>query len=106
MGVEDAAVAVGDGEGCGGGSDPSTAAHTLTMGATCNEEKGVVNNVGRAAGILLRALLKETFYFCREIEVEQKRSRRQLLHMTRNLLSFDSEKRIYSRQAALIPCLK
>ncbi|RWV93467.1 hypothetical protein GW17_00044073 [Ensete ventricosum] len=43
----------------------------------CDEEKGVVSNVGKATGILLRALLEEMPYFCRESEVVtfQKRSR-------------------------------
>ncbi|RRT58046.1 hypothetical protein B296_00024667 [Ensete ventricosum] len=111
-GAEDAVVTVGDGEGCGGGSDHFAAAHAaaeLTMGVAGDEEKGVVNNVGRAAGILLRALLEEGLYFCREIEVGQKRSQRRLLHPIEhggNLLSFDSEKRACSRQATLIPCFK
>ncbi|RZR83811.1 hypothetical protein BHM03_00010506 [Ensete ventricosum] len=105
-------VAVGDGEGCVGGSDPFAAAHAaaeLTMGVAGDEEKGVVSNVGRAVGILLRALLEETLCFCREIEVGQKRSWRRLLHAIEhggNLLSFDSEKRACSRQATLIPCFK
>ncbi|RZR88622.1 hypothetical protein BHM03_00016239 [Ensete ventricosum] len=50
-------VAAGDGEGCDSSNDPFAVTHAvveLKMGATGAEEKGVVSNIGRAAGILLR----------------------------------------------------
>ncbi|RRT85258.1 hypothetical protein B296_00003872 [Ensete ventricosum] len=67
--AKNAAVAARDGDGYDGGSDPFAVAHAateLTMGAARDEEKGVVNNVRRAVGILLCVLLEETLCFYRE----------------------------------------
>ncbi|RWW85963.1 hypothetical protein BHE74_00005337 [Ensete ventricosum] len=52
-GAEDAAVATGDGKGYDGGNDPFAAAHAtaeLKMGATGDEEKGVVSKLSQTEG--------------------------------------------------------